>query len=58
VQGLQALLSDHTVPISLGAERPVMTFGAAVYAAEVPAQMWLAPGPPHETSFVRVAWEA
>lgn len=56
VAGMQELLADRTTPISLGADRPVMTFGAVVYECDVPARMWLAPGPPHETPFVAVAW--
>jgi isopenicillin-N N-acyltransferase-like protein len=54
VPAMQQVLSDCTVPISLGAERPVMTFGAVVYQCEVPARMWLSPGPPHETPFVEL----
>ncbi len=56
VRGLQELLSDCTVPISLGAERPSMTFGAVVYACSPPARMWVTPGPPHAHDFRQVAW--
>jgi isopenicillin-N N-acyltransferase like protein len=51
---LQALLSDRTVPVSLAAERPSMTFGAVVYECSVPPQMWVAPGPPHATPFQQI----
>ena len=57
VAGLQALLSDRTVPVSLGPERPSMTFGAVVYECGTPPRMWLAPGPPHLKAFQRVAWQ-
>jgi hypothetical protein len=56
VLGLQELLSDCTVPVSLGAERPSMTFGAVVYESTVPARMWVTPGPPHMHAFRQVAW--
>jgi isopenicillin-N N-acyltransferase-like protein len=58
VPGLQALLSDCTVPISLGADRPSMTFGAVVYECSLPARMWVAPGPPHVKSFREVEWSS
>jgi isopenicillin-N N-acyltransferase like protein len=58
VLGLQELLSDCTVPVSLGAERPSMTFGAVVYECTVPAQMWVTPGPPHQHAFRQVAWSS
>jgi hypothetical protein len=58
VRGLQELLSDCTVPISLGAERPSMTFGAVVYECSLPARMWVAPGPPHLHDFREVAWSS
>lgn len=57
VAGLQALLADCTVPISLGPERRSMTFGAVVYECSVPPQMWLAPGPPHLKAFQHVPWQ-
>jgi hypothetical protein len=56
VDETKALLCDRTVPVSLGADRPSMTFGAVVYECRVPARMGVAPGPPHETSFVSVDW--
>jgi isopenicillin-N N-acyltransferase like protein len=56
VLGLQELLSDCTVPVSLGGERPSMTFGAVVYECTVPARMWVTPGPPHLNAFRQVAW--
>jgi hypothetical protein len=56
VLGLQELLSDCTVPVSLGAERPSMTFGAVVYECAVPARMWVTPGPPHVHAFRQVEW--
>jgi isopenicillin-N N-acyltransferase-like protein len=55
---LQELLSDCTVPVSLGAERPSMTFGAVVYECTVPARMWVTPGPPHIRAFRQVAWSS
>lgn len=55
VRAIQELLSDRTVPVSLGNERAFMTFGAVVYECRVPARMWLAPGPPHETPFAEIA---
>jgi isopenicillin-N N-acyltransferase-like protein len=58
VPGLQSLLSDCTVPISLGADRPSMTFGAVVYECSLPARMWVAPGPPHVKSFREVEWSS
>jgi hypothetical protein len=58
VAGMQALLSDRTVPVSRAANRPSMTFGAVVYECEQPARMWVAPGPPHETPFVEIGWLA
>jgi hypothetical protein len=58
VPGLQDLLSDCTVPVSLGADRPSMTFGAVVYECSQPARMWVAPGPPHVKTFRRVEWSS
>lgn len=58
VDGLQELLSDCTVPVSLGADRPLMTFGAVVYESSVPARMWVAPGPPHLTPFRQMEWSS
>jgi hypothetical protein len=58
VDGLQELLSDRTVPVSLGADRPSMTFGAVVYESSVPARMWVAPGPPHLTPFRQIEWSS
>jgi isopenicillin-N N-acyltransferase-like protein len=58
VVGLQELLSDCTVPVSLGAERPSMTFGAVVYECTVPARMWVTPGPPHVHDFRQVEWSS
>jgi len=54
--GVQELLCDCTVPVSLGAERPSMTFGAVVYECSVPATMQVAMGPPHLVPFHRVDW--
>ncbi|MBA3415554.1 MAG: hypothetical protein H0U10_10060, partial [Chloroflexia bacterium] len=54
--GVRALLQDSTVPVSLGAEEPSMTFGAVVYECAVPTAMWVAPGPPHETAYQQVRW--
>jgi hypothetical protein len=54
VAGVQELLCDRTVPVSLSTERFFMTFGAVVYECDTPAKMWLAPGPPHETPFFQV----
>ena len=56
VPGGQDLLCDQTVPVSIGSDRLSMTFGAVVYECAVPARMWLAPGPPHETAFREVGW--
>ena len=56
VLGMQALLSDCTVPVSLGADRPSMTFGAVVYECSRPARMWVTPGPPHVNDFRQVDW--
>jgi isopenicillin-N N-acyltransferase-like protein len=56
VLGLQELLSDCTIPVSLGAERPSMTFGAVVYECTLPAQLWVTRGPPHVHAFRQVAW--
>jgi hypothetical protein len=54
--GVQNLLADRTVPISLDAASPSMTFGAVVYECAVPAKMRVALGPPHLTPFCPVAW--
>jgi isopenicillin-N N-acyltransferase-like protein len=56
VLGLQELLSDCTVPVSLGPERPSMTFGAVVYECGLPARMWVTPGPPHMNTLRQVEW--
>jgi isopenicillin-N N-acyltransferase-like protein len=56
VLGLQELLCDCTVPVSLGPERPSMTFGAVVYECGLPARMWVTPGPPHMNTFRQVEW--
>jgi isopenicillin-N N-acyltransferase-like protein len=58
VLGLQELLSDCTVPVSLGAERPSMTFGAVIYECTLPARMWVAPGPPHMYAFRQMEWSS
>jgi isopenicillin-N N-acyltransferase like protein len=58
VLGLQELLTDCTVPVSLGAERSSMTFGAVVYECTVPTRMWVTPGPPHMHAFRQVTWSA
>lgn len=58
VPGLQALLADRTVPVSLDASTPGMTFGAVVYECTVPATMLVAMGPPHLTPFQPVPWQA
>jgi isopenicillin-N N-acyltransferase-like protein len=49
--GIQKMLSDRTVPISLDAMSPSMTFGAVVYECSVPAKMRIALGPPHLQPF-------
>ena len=54
--GLQDLLSDRTVPVSIAADRPSMTFGAVVYECSAPAKMRVAMGPPHLTPFQEVVW--
>jgi isopenicillin-N N-acyltransferase-like protein len=54
--GIQELLSDCTVPVSLSADRPSMTFGAVVYECDRPTKMRVAPGPPHVTPFMQVEW--
>ena len=56
VEGMQELLSDCTVPVSLGPERRSMTFGAVIYECSVPPAMWVAPGPPHLRAFRQVSW--
>ena len=56
VAGVRELLSDCTVPVSLGPERRSMTFGAVIYACSVPPAMWVAPGPPHLEAFRQVEW--
>jgi isopenicillin-N N-acyltransferase like protein len=56
VAGVQALLSDCTVPVSLGPERRSMTFGAVIYECSVPPAMWVTPGPPHLNTFRQVEW--
>jgi isopenicillin-N N-acyltransferase like protein len=58
VLGLQELLTDCTVPVSLGAERSSMTFGAVVYECTVPTRMWVTPGPPHMHAFRQVTWSS
>src|ERR671916_32877 len=58
VVALQELLSDCTVPVSLGSERPSMTFGAVVYECSLPARMWVAPGPPHVEAFRQMEWSS
>jgi isopenicillin-N N-acyltransferase like protein len=54
VAGVQDLLRDRTVPVSLTKDRYFMTFGAVVYECDAPARMWVAPGPPHEVPFFQV----
>jgi hypothetical protein len=54
--GVQALLQDCSVPVSLSADRPSMTFGAVVYECSARPRMWCAPGPPHEIPFAEVGW--
>lgn len=53
---LQELLMDRTVPVSLEASSPSMTFGAVVYECSVPPTMHVALGPPHQTPFHQVDW--
>ena len=57
VSGLQLLLADRTVPVSLDVSRSTMTFGAVVYECRVPPRMWVSPGPPHLYAFQDVALE-
>ena len=56
VAGVQELLSDCTVPVSLGPEWRSMTFGAVIYECHVPPAMWVAPGPPHLKAFRQLSW--
>jgi hypothetical protein len=58
VLGVQELLSDCSVPVSLGADRPSMTFGVVVYECSRPARMWVTPGPPHVNDFRRMDWSS
>ena len=53
---LQELLTDRTVPVSLAASSPSMTFGAVVYECSAPPVMHVALGPPHQTPFRQVDW--
>ena len=55
---VEETLADTTVPISLTADRPVMTFGAVAIELSVPPRMRVAPGPPHTTPFVDVPFSA
>ena len=56
VIGMQPLLSDRTVPVSLDAASPSMTFGAVVYECAVPTRMRVALGPPHLMPFLPITW--
>jgi isopenicillin-N N-acyltransferase-like protein len=56
VPEIQDLLTDRTVPVSLDASSPSMTFGAVVYECSVPPTMHVALGPPHQSPFQRVDW--
>lgn len=57
VPGLQRMLADRTVPVSIDASRSTMTFGAVIYECTVPPQMWVTPGPPHQHGFQQVSQE-
>lgn len=57
VPGLQQILADRTVPVSIDANRGTMTFGAVIYECTVPPQMWVTPGPPHQFAFHHVTQE-
>lgn len=57
VPGLQQMLADRTVPISVEDNRGGMTFGAVIYECTVPPQMWVTPGPPHQYAFHHVSQE-
>lgn len=53
---IEALLTDRTVPISILPSASYMTFGATSIECTVPPVVHIAPGPPHETPYVPVAW--
>jgi hypothetical protein len=57
VRGVQRLLADRTVPVSIDASRSSMTFGAVIYECSVPPRMWVTPGPPHQYAFQEVSQE-
>jgi hypothetical protein len=57
VSGLQHMLADRTVPVSIEASRGSMTFGAVIYECAVPPRMWVTPGPPHLHTFQHVSQE-
>ncbi len=52
--GVERLLSDTSVPISLAPDRPVMTFGAVSIELTAPPRFRVTPGPPHSTPFVDI----
>jgi isopenicillin-N N-acyltransferase like protein len=55
-RSVEELLADSSVPVSIDATSPSMTFGAVVYECTEPATMWVAIGPPHLTPFQQIAW--
>lgn len=57
VAGVQRLLADRTVPVSIDASRSSMTFGAVIYDCSAPPRMWVSPGPPHQHAFQDVSGE-
>ncbi len=54
MEGIQAGLSDISVPISREVRAGFMTFGAMVAKLSSPPVARFAPGPPHENPFVEV----
>lgn len=55
--GIQALLSDTTTPVSMANRgEGYMTFGAIAMELTVPPSVRIAPGPPHETPWTEIGW--
>ncbi len=57
-EAAERALADTSVPVSLGADRRSMTFGAISVELTVPPRLRVAPGPPHQTPFVDVGFAA
>ena len=56
--GVEGVLADASVPLSLAPGRGVMTFGAVSMELGRPPRLRVAPGPPHATPFAEVPFSA